>query len=209
MQLTAKVKLTPTEAQADSLKRTLEAANSACNFISDVAWVNRVFGKFQVQKLVYHDVKSTFDLTAQLIIRCIAKVTDAYKLDKKTKREFQPLGSIAFDSRILSWNLDKNTVSLWTVDGRLKQLSFVCHDRSKELLSGERGESNLCLIDGEFYLFTACEVDEPTLKDVDDFLTPLKLAMPVAALTVPTAKTKLLSCVYRAVIPPTPIPTLP
>lgn len=174
MQLTAKVKLTPrlegNRAQADSLKRTLETANSACNFISDIAWANGVFGKFQVQKLVYHDVKATFDLTAQLIIRCIAKVTDAYKLDKRTKREFQPLGSIAFDSRILSWNLDKNTVSIWTVDGRLKQLSFVCHARAKELLKGDRGESDLCYIDGEFYLFTSCEVDEPTPKDVDDFL---------------------------------------
>lgn len=170
MQLTAKVKLTPTEALADSLKRTLQTANSACNFISEVAWANRVFGKFQVQKLVYHDVKATFDLTAQLVIRCIAKVTDAYKLAKRTKREFQPLGSIAFDSRILSWNLDKNTVSIWTVDGRLKQLSFVCHDRAKDLLSGDRGESDLCLIDGDFYLFTSCEVNEPTPKDVDDFL---------------------------------------
>lgn len=170
MQLTAKVKLTPTEAQADSLKRTLETANRACNFISDIAWANRVFGKFQVQKLTYHEVKASFDLTAQLIIRCIAKVTDVYKLDKKVKREFQPLGSIAFDSRILSWNLDKNTVSIWTVNGRLKQLPFVCHDRAKELLSGDRGESDLCLIDGVFYLFTSCEVNEPTPKDVGDFL---------------------------------------
>ncbi|MCE7985941.1 MAG: transposase [Caldilinea sp. CFX5] len=170
MQLMARVKLTPTEAQADSLKRTLQTANSACNFISEIAWANRVFGKFQVQKLVYHDVKATFELTAQLIIRCIAKVTDAYKLDKKVKREFQPFGSIAFDSRILSWNLDKNTVSLWTVDGRIKHLPFFVHDRAKELLSGSRGESDLCLIDGAFYLFTVCEVNEPTPKDVDDFL---------------------------------------
>ena len=29
----------------------------------------------------------------------IAKVADAYKLDKKVKREFKPLGSIAYDSR--------------------------------------------------------------------------------------------------------------
>lgn len=169
MQLTAKVKLTPTQAQAESLKQTLEKANTACNFISDIAWSNRTFGKFQVQKLVYQEVKATFELTAQLIIRCIAKVTDAYKLDKKVKREFQPLGSIAFDSRILSWKLDKNEVSIWTVDGRQK-IGFFAHDRAKELLSGDRGESDLCLIDGEFYLFTSCEVDEPTPKDVDDFL---------------------------------------
>jgi IS605 OrfB family transposase len=44
------------------------------------------------------------------------------------------------------------------------------HKRAKELLNGKRGESDLCLIDGEFYLFTGCEVDEPAPADVDDFL---------------------------------------
>lgn len=37
-------------------------------------------------------------------------------------------------------------------------------------MAGERGESDLCLIRGEFYLLTACKVDEATPKDVDDFL---------------------------------------
>ncbi len=169
MKLTAKAKLIPTEAQADSLKRTLEKANAACDYISQRAWGTRTFGKFQIQKLVYADVRAKFDLTAQVVIRCIAKVTDAYKLDKQTKRVFKPHGSIAFDARILSWKLDKNEVSLWTVDGRQK-IGFVCHARTKELLSGERGESDLCLIQGKFYLFTACEVNEPDEKDVDDFL---------------------------------------
>lgn len=170
MILTAKVKLQPTDAQADSLKRTLKKANAACDYISQVAWDTKTFGKFQIQKLVYQDVKVQFDLTAQLVIRCIAKVSDAYKIDKKVKREFKLLGSIAFDSRILSWKLDKNEVSIWTVDGRIKTIPFVCHDRAKELLSGERGESDLCLINGEFYLFTSCTVNEPTPKDIDDFL---------------------------------------
>lgn len=169
MILTAKVKLQPTDAQADSLKHTLGKANAACDYISQVAWDTKTFGKFQIQKLVYQDVKTQFDLTAQLVIRCIAKASDAYKIDKKVKREFKPLGSIAFDSRILSWKLDKNEVSIWTVDGREK-INFVCHDRAKELLSGSRGESDLCLINGEFYLFTSCEVNEPDPKDVDGFL---------------------------------------
>ena len=169
MQLTAKVKLQTTNAQADSLKRTLEQANAACDFISEVAWNTCTFGKFRLQKLVYQDVRVTFNLTAQVVIRCIAKVTDAYKLDKKTRRTFRPLGSIAYDVRILSWHLDENTVSIWAVDGR-QRIGFVCHDRAKELLSGKRGESDLCLIDGEFYLLTACEVDEPTLTDVAGFI---------------------------------------
>ena len=83
MQLTAKIKLQPSDAQADSLKRTLQTANDACNYISGVAWNKRTFGKFQLQKLVYNDVRAQFGLTAQAAIRCIAKVTDAYKRDRK------------------------------------------------------------------------------------------------------------------------------
>lgn len=169
MKLTAKVKLQPNEAQADSLKRTLEAANAACDYISQVAWDTKTFGKFQVQKLVYTDVRRTFDLTAQLVIRCIAKVADAYKLDKETKRTFKPLGSIAYDDRILAWKMAQDTVSIWTVDGRQK-ISFVAGTHHKAMLAHQRGESDLCLIDGKFYLFTTCDIDEPTPADVEDFL---------------------------------------
>jgi putative transposase len=169
MKLTAKVKLQPTTEQHSSLLKTLETANDACNYISGVAWDKRIFGKFAIQKIVYQDVRVNFALTAQMVIRCISKVTDAYKLDKKTKRIFRPHGSIAYDARILSWKLDQDEVSIWTMDGR-QTIPFIGRDRAKELLSGERGESDLCLIDGVFYLLTSCEVNEPTPDDVDGFL---------------------------------------
>jgi len=169
MKLTAKVKLIPTDAQAVSLKRTLETANTACNRISDLAWDAQSFGQFQIHKLAYYEIKAAFDLSAQLIVRCIAKVCDAYKLDKKTKRTFKPLGSIPYDLRILSWKMDKSSVSIWTVTGREK-IPFVCGDYHRAMLVTQRGESDLCLIDGNFYLFTTCDIDEPTIDDVDDFL---------------------------------------
>lgn len=169
MKLTAKVKLQPTEAQAESLKRTLETANAACDYISQLAWDEKTFGQFQIHKLAYEAVRSTFDLTAQLVVRCIAKVCDAYKLDKATKRTFKPHGSIAYDSRVLSWKMDKNEVSIWAIGGRQK-MSFVAGDYHKAMLASQRGESDLCLIAGEFYLFTTCDIEEPTPKDVEDFL---------------------------------------
>jgi hypothetical protein len=56
MKLTAQLKLLPTPEQAGALARTLETANAACNYISDVAWATRTFGKFALQKLCYQDV---------------------------------------------------------------------------------------------------------------------------------------------------------
>jgi putative transposase len=169
VKLTAKVKLLTSDAQADSLKRTLVKANQACDYISQQAWNTQTFNQFRIHKLVYENVRSKFDLTAQVVVRCIAKVTDAYTLDKKTQRIFKPLGSIAYDARILSWKIADSTISIWTVDGRQK-ISFVAGDHHKAMLEHQRGESDLCLIDGNFYLFTTCDIDEPTPKDVEDFL---------------------------------------
>src|SRR5262245_14522736 len=65
MKLIAQLKLIPSPEQADALKRTLEAANAACNYISDVAWNTRTFGKFALQRLCYQHVREQFGLSAQ------------------------------------------------------------------------------------------------------------------------------------------------
>lgn len=169
MKLTAQVKLQPTPEQYDALLHTLEQANAACNFISEIAWQYRVFNQFGLHKLVYFNVKTTFSLTAQVVVRCISKVADAYKPDRRTKRIFQPHGSIAYDARILRWYVNKREVSIWTIAGR-RRIPFLAGPRQLELLRQQRGESNLVLIDGRFYLFAAVEVETPTPIDVDDFL---------------------------------------
>jgi len=171
MKLTAKVKLDTTEKERDALKRTLELANAACNDISQAAWDTKTFRQFTLHKLVYYNIREAYpELSSQVVIRAISKVVDAYKKDRKTIRTFKPLGSIAFDARILRWDTDKRQVSIWTADGRIKHLGYLGGDRQHELLETQQGESDLCCIDGEFYLFATCEIDEPTSGDVDEFL---------------------------------------
>jgi putative transposase len=169
MKLTAQLKLLPTPEQADTLKRMLETTNAACNFISDVAWQTRTFGKFALQKLCYQDVRETFGLSAQVVIRALAKVGDAYKLDKQTKRTFRPLASIAYDDRILSWNLHEPSVSIWTQKGRLA-IPFIAGARQIRLLQTRMGETDLVYHRGNWYLLATCEVQEPDPKAVDDLL---------------------------------------
>lgn len=169
MKLTAKVKLQPTPEQRQSLFATLETTNAACNAISEVAWQQKAFNQFGLHKLVYNSIRESTELTAQVVVRAISKVADAYKLDKKTKRTFRPHGSIAYDARILRWFLAKQEVSIWSVDGRLR-IPFLAGQRQLELLQEQRGESDLCLVDGEFYLFATCEVETPEPSDVDGFL---------------------------------------
>jgi IS605 OrfB family transposase len=169
MKLIAQLKLQPTPEQADVLKRTVEAANAACNFISDIAWDTNTFGKFALQKLCYQDVRETFGLSAQMTVRALAKVGDAYKLDKKTKRVFRPLASISYDDRILSFALPDSSVSIWTLNGR-QAISFVCGERQRRMLATRQGESDLLYHRGTWYLLVTCEVEEPDPQDVDDVL---------------------------------------
>jgi IS605 OrfB family transposase len=169
MKLIAQIKLLPTPEQAQALRQTLEVANSACNYISTQAWDSKTFRQFPLHKLTYYAVKEMFQLTAQVIVRCISKVADAYKIDHKAKRTFKPHGAIAFDNRILTWRTDKKSVSIWTVAGRAS-IPFTCGKRQMELLQGQRGESDLCLVKGKFFLFAVCDVETPKQIDIDGVL---------------------------------------
>lgn len=124
VKLTTQLKLLPTPSQTDALGCTLETANAASTFISDVAWNTHTFAKFAPQKLCYQHVREQFGLSAQITVRALAKVGDAHKLDKKAKRIFRPLASIAYDDRILSFNPNGSSISIWTLDGR-QSIPFV------------------------------------------------------------------------------------
>lgn len=168
MKLTVQVKLLPTGAQADALEETLRTSNAAANGISQQAWEHRTFGQYKLHKLTYHPVKESSGLSAQMVVRAIAKVADAYKLDKRRKRVFKPLGAIAYDDRILRWYPEE--VSIWTVAGR-ERIPFVCGERTAELLKSNRqGESDLVYRGGKWYLLATVNVEEPPPGTPEDWI---------------------------------------
>lgn len=169
LKLTAQVKLVVTEGQADALKRTIQAANAVCDSISAWAWENQTFGQYPLHKARYAVQRAESGLTAQVIVRCIGKVADAYKLDRRTQRTFQPTGAIAFDDRILNWYVEREQVSIWSVEGRLK-LPFVCGEYQRRLLAYRQGEADLALVDGEFYLMATVSIPDPPLVVTDGIL---------------------------------------
>src|SRR5437870_3395206 len=157
--LVAQVQLRPSAGQASALQATLRRANAAANHLSGMAWEQRAFRRRPLQKVAYHQVRETTGLSAQVVIRLIAKVADAYKKDRKVKREFDPLGAIAYDARILRWFPDASTVSIWTVAGR-QVVPFVCGAHQAKMLGWQRGESDLVLRDGKWYLYASVAVPE-------------------------------------------------
>jgi IS605 OrfB family transposase len=160
MKLTAIVKLQPTPEHAQSLRETLEKANDAANYVSEWAWQNLTFGQYTLHKALYYRVKAEFGLSAQIVVRVIAKVADTYKLDKKTKRVFRKHGSIAYDDRILRWYQAKSEVTLNTLSGRMR-IPYLSDERTRRLLQNQQGETDLILRDGQFYLATTVNAPEP------------------------------------------------
>src|ERR1700752_5267629 len=167
MHLTAQLKLQPTPEQADALRRTLEAANAACGYISECAWESKTFRQFDLHRLCYREARTRFGLAAQVAVRCISKVAGAYKLDHRAKRTFRPLSAIAYDLWILSYS--ETGVSIWSLDGRLA-IPFICGDRQRRLLATRKGESDLICRDGAFYIHAPCQIEAAILRKSRKFL---------------------------------------
>ena len=102
-------------------------------------------------------------------MRLISKVSDAYKLDQKVQREFRPHGSISYDLRVLSWNMSKETVSIWSLDGRLS-IPFICGEHHRELLNFQRGETDLVYRDKEWFLFTTVDVPDQKEREAIEWM---------------------------------------
>jgi putative transposase len=166
----AKVHLRPDSWQATRLKRTLERANAACNYVSKFAWEKHIFGQYHLHQALYHTVRRESGLSAQMVVRCIARVAAAYKMEPAYPHAFQLLSPIPYDDRILTWRLYPQEVSIWA-NGRRETIPFVCGRRQEQLLATQQGQSDLILLNNEFFLFTACNVEDLRLIDVTDVMT--------------------------------------
>ncbi|GAA0946118.1 transposase [Actinocorallia libanotica] len=190
MKLVVQVKLLPDEATAVVLRETLHACNRAADHVSRRAFETGIQGRMPLQRLVYGEVKA-MGLSAQPALHVIRKTADAYAVLKAnlsagnygsegSKRRkvveskpvrFRKDAAQPFDDRCLSWQLEARTVSIWTVCGRVKGIAFQCSPAQLKMLTAHRrGESDLVLRGGNWYLYATCEVPEPAPADPVAFL---------------------------------------
>ena len=168
MKLTVNLKLKPLEMQSDTLLDTMREANKACDWISEQAFENKIFSQFHLHKIVYKSAKEMFNLSSQMIIRQIAKVSDSYKIQPHKQTTFKPLGSIAYDDRIISFKKE-DIVSIWTTKGRLN-IPFVMGDYQRKLFEQCKGEARLIYRKGQFFLNCVCDVPENSPNFPDDII---------------------------------------
>lgn len=167
MKLTHKIKLNTTKEQFNSLLLTTIKFNVCCNFISEFCFKNKLYSKFKVHKQLYYQLKEKYNLSAQLVVRAIDAVCCSYKINKKKQIVFKEKSAVIYDQRILSYKNDFNTISIWTVNGRLK-IPICIYDKTK--MPFFQGQADLLLDNKAFYLLQTLEIKENELKTSNDYL---------------------------------------
>ncbi|MDI3424376.1 transposase, partial [Streptomyces luteolus] len=192
MKLVVQVKLEPTPKQAAALEATLAACNEAATWAGEVAFEQDTKRTYDLRKLTYTQIRARWNLGAQAAQHVIKKTCDAYATLKAnlkagnlgrpgSKRHakatgkpitFRPDSGQPFDDRMLSWQMDQQRVSIWTVHGRVKNVGFTGGAQQLTTLALHRkGESDLLHRDGMWLLQATCEIPEQPLNtEVEDFL---------------------------------------
>ncbi|MGW7363556.1 RNA-guided endonuclease InsQ/TnpB family protein [Streptomyces sp. NPDC054841] len=178
------VKLLPSPDAAAALAATLPVCNGAADAVSVVAYETGTTSRNELQKLVYARLKAEFGLAAQPAVRTVKKVVDAYTTlraniragnlgpegaQRRRRAEskpivFRPDAAQPYDDRILSWQHDARTVSIWTTRGRIKSVRYTGHPGQLAMLAKyRRGESDLVHRGGMWFLIATCEIPEAPL----------------------------------------------
>jgi IS605 OrfB family transposase len=158
MKQTMLLKLAPEPEQQTALLDTMHAFNDACNAIAEVAYAEHLTNKFNLQKVVYADVRERFKLSSQMAIRAISKTVEAYKRDKSIKALFRREGAMTYDERLMAFK-GLNEVSLLTLQGRVL-VPFRMGGYQKSRLDSIKGQADLLYRHGTFFL--AVTLDVPT-----------------------------------------------
>jgi hypothetical protein len=115
VKLVAQVKLLATPEQKELLKKTLESANKAADRVSEWAFNQQVFKRFDLHYQWYETLRKDTGLTAQVVALLFAKVADSYKLDKlalRTGEASKPRTFIVFVKSIGLEVLSSNEATL-------------------------------------------------------------------------------------------------
>ncbi|HEY6287048.1 MAG TPA: transposase [Ktedonobacteraceae bacterium] len=153
------LKLVLTEEQHHALLDTMHAFNQAANYVAEVACAEHTANKFVLQKLVYGELRTAYKLPSQVAIRCISKVSEAYKRDKSIQPTFRPEGAMVYDERVMSFK-GLTHVSLLTLTGRV--LVPFCMGRYQSVrMDRIKGQADLIYRNGQCYLAVTLEVPVP------------------------------------------------
>ena len=117
--LTIVCKIKPTPEQVAKIEATLQAFADACNYINEVV-EPKITHNVTIQNQVYGEVRQRFELSSNLAIRAINRVSANRKTAKRMDKPVQTFAptSADYDARIFSVREKDWSVSLTLVGGR-------------------------------------------------------------------------------------------
>jgi putative transposase len=124
LSITAKVKLYPDEEQKQVLIQTLQATKQALNFVSRVSREHRYPSAVKLQKMVYHELRSTYGMRSQMACSLCRVVSGTYK-SMQANGEIESLAVFKKPKLPLVYNRDysmkkEGIFSINSMKGRLK-----------------------------------------------------------------------------------------
>lgn len=169
MKLTLQTQLLPTLDQVSALEATLNAFNAAADWLAGEAFAAKVANKIALQKTHYALLRQKFSLSAQMSVRCIAQVCEAYKRDKAKRPHFRKFAAMPFDQRMMSFK-GVDRVSLLTLGGRII-VPVVMGGYQRERFTPAVGQSDLVRRrDGKWFLLVTIDLPDGTKPPTTDFI---------------------------------------
>jgi putative transposase len=158
------LKLLPSAEQRHALLDLMHAFNAGANYVAGIAFSEQSANKFELQKVVYGELRTTYQLPAQLAIRAISKASEAYKRDRSIQPCFRPEGAVVYDQRVMAFK-GLNAVSLTTLAGRVL-IPFRIGGYQEARMDRIRGQADLLSRHGVFFLSVTLEMPEPEPSEV-------------------------------------------
>lgn len=158
MKLTLQLQLLPTADQHSALLDTMKAFNAAASYAAKVAFDDQVFNQQSIHKRCYYELRERFGLSAQMAVRAIGKAVEVFKRDRTVCPVFKETGAMIYDERLMGWKGPAH-VSLLTLQGR-EVVAMIYGEYQAGHMSRLKGQCDLVLRDGKFYLLATIDLPE-------------------------------------------------
>ncbi|HEY7181008.1 MAG TPA: transposase [Blastocatellia bacterium] len=169
VKLILQTQLLPDGDQARKLSATMRAFNAAADWLAGEAFRLKNSNKVELQQLYYDQLRADFRISAQMAIRCIAQVCEAYKRDKSIRPRFKKYASIPYDQRLMAFK-GVDRVSLLTLEGRTI-VPIVMGKYQSERFNGKHGQCDLVKRkDGKWFLLVTVKTPDVAPEPSTDFI---------------------------------------
>jgi putative transposase len=151
-----------------ALRDVMAACNAAATRAAWVAFEAGVFSQPSIHRLCYAELRESYGLSAQLAVRAIGKAVEVFRRDKSHIPSFRADGAITYDERCFSFK-GRGAASILTRSGRVL-VPVVYGEYQRQHFDRIKGQVDLVLRDGQFYLHATIDVADGAPIEVREFL---------------------------------------